>query len=166
MKTRTLIALTVVLGTSPLLAPRAIFAQEPEKLSQQNAIAGTMDIDFKSRKNLDEKGKPVKGAADHYAVTLNVAQTTEFKGTIQRLPLIGGLLGAAQKGQLTYAIDLSVLNPANLSQKRVVGKWVGTVPISASGEYSIEGASDSAHRMKLSATSSTARTVAPRLVRG
>ena len=151
MKTPALLALTVVLGTAPLLAPRAIFAQEAEKLSQQNAIAGTMDIDFKSRKNLDEKGKPVKGAADQYAVSLNVAQTTEFKGSIQRLPSIPGLIGMTQKGQLTYSIDLSVLNPANLSQKRAVGKWVGTVPISTTGEYSIEGASDSANRIAVDA---------------
>src|ERR1051325_6739401 len=69
MKPRQLLALTVVVGTTLLVAR----AQEPEKLSQQNAIAGTMDIDFKSRKNLDEKGKPQKGAADQYSVALNVA---------------------------------------------------------------------------------------------
>jgi hypothetical protein len=126
-------------------------AQEPEKVSLQNAIAGTMDIDFKSRKNLDEKGKPQKGAADQYNVALNVATTTEFKGTIQRLPSIAGLIGQTQKGQLNYSVDLSVLNPANLSQKRTVGKWVGTVPIATNGEYNIEGTADSAHRIAVDA---------------
>jgi hypothetical protein len=148
MKPHTLLALTAALGVTLLLPAHA---QEPEKVSQQNAIAGTMDIDFKSRKNLDEKGKPAKGAADQYSLAINVAQTTEFKGTTQRLPLIPGLLGPAQKGQLNYSIDLSVLNPANLSQKRTVGKWVGTVPISANGEYNVEGASDSPHRIAVDA---------------
>jgi hypothetical protein len=114
MKPRQLLILTAVVGITLLVAR----AQEPEKLSQQNAIAGTMDIDFKSRKNLDDKGKPQKGAADQYNVAINVAQTTEFKGTIQRLPSIPGLIVQTQKGQLNYSIDLSVLNPANLSQSR------------------------------------------------
>ena len=147
MKPRQLLALTAVLGTTLLVAR----AQEPEKASLQNAIAGTMDIDFKSRKSLDEKGKPQKGAADQYNVALNVGTTTEFKGTIQRLPSIAGLIGQTQKGQLNYSVDLSVLNPANLSQKRTVGKWVGTVPIATNGEYNIEGTADSAHRIAVDA---------------
>jgi hypothetical protein len=44
-----------------------------------------------------------------------------------------------------------VLNPANLSQKRTVGKWVGTVPISTNGEYNVEGTADSAHRIAVDA---------------
>jgi len=142
--------LTLSLAATTLLSP-ICGAQEPEKLNLPNAIAGTMDIDFKSRKNTDDKGKPVKGIADLYTTTLSVAQTTEFKGTIQRLPNVGGLLGTGQRGQLQYSLDLSVLNPANLSQKRAVGKWVGTVPAGADGVYAVDGLADSQHRIAVDA---------------
>lgn len=130
----------------------AVLAQEPEKLSQPSIINGTMDIDFKSRKDLDDKGKPKKGAADVYSVNLNVAKTTEFKGTIQRLPFVGGVLGfQEQKGQLVYGIDLAVINPVDMSQKKNIGKWVGTVPIGKDGVYAVAGAPDSAHRIAVDA---------------
>lgn len=141
-----LLATTMLLGSLPTLR-----AQEPEKLSQQNAIAGTMEIDFRTRKNTDEKGRPMKGVTDQYSLAMNVAQTTEFKGQIQRTPTLTTLGVQSQKGSLNYSVDLSVLNPANLSQKKTVGKWVGTVPISANGEYSIEGAADSPLRIAVDA---------------
>ncbi|MGV3532308.1 MAG: hypothetical protein ACO1QR_08045 [Chthoniobacteraceae bacterium] len=128
------------------------FAQEPEKLNQEGIISGTMDIDFKSRKNLDEKGKPMKGHSDVYSVALNVVKTTEFKGTIQRQPAVGGLLGLqGQPGQLVYGLDLAVINPVDMSQKKTIGKWVGTVPISNEGVYSVEGTPASPHRIAVDA---------------
>ena len=133
-----------------LLTP-ALRAQEPEKVTMNNAIGGSMDIDFRTRKNVDDKGRPTKGVTDLYTVSLNVAQTTEFKGIIERLPTVGGLLGTGQKGQLKYSIDLSVLNPANLTQKKTVGKWVGTVPMGADGVYNVEGPADSQHRIAVDA---------------
>jgi hypothetical protein len=140
----------LILGGFVSLAP-ALRAQEPEKLNLPNAIAGTMEIDFKSRKTLDDKGRPQKGVTDQYSVNLNVAQTTEFKGSIQRLPTVGGLLGSGQRGQIQYSVDLSVLNPANLSQKKAVGKWVGTVPMGTDGVYAVDGAADSQHRIAVDA---------------
>ncbi|MDB6148814.1 MAG: hypothetical protein JWQ44_262 [Chthoniobacter sp.] len=138
------------------VATTSLHAQEPEKINQPNAISGTMDIDFRSRKSLDDKGRPAKGAADQYTVAMNVAQTTEFKGTIQRLPSVAGFLGTeAQKGQLNYSVDLSVLNPANITQKKTVGKWVGTVPIAANGEYRVEGMPDSPLRIAVDAIGKT-----------
>lgn len=128
------------------------WAQEPEKITQPGIIAGTMDIDFKSRKNLDEKGQPLKGHSDVYSLALNVVKTTEFKGTIQRQPAVGGLLGLqAQPGQLVYGIDLSVLNPVDMSQKKTIGKWVGTVPIGKDGVYSAEGLPSSQNRIAVDA---------------
>lgn len=125
-------------------------AQEPEKLTQPGIISGTMDIDFKSRKMLDAKGTPEKGASDDYTVNLTVAKTTEFKGQIHRLPAIPGLL-SEQKGQITYGIDLAVINPVDMSQKKTVGKWVGTVPISKEGVYSVAGTSESPLRIAVDA---------------
>nr|MDQ3624402.1 hypothetical protein [Verrucomicrobiota bacterium] len=118
------------------------------KMTQPGIIAGTMDIDFKTRKNLNEKGQPQKGHSDTYTVACSVAKTTEFKGTIQRQPPIAGLLGLQeQKGHLNYSVDLVVINPVDMSQKKTVGKWVGTVPIGKDGVYSVDGLPDSPHRI-------------------
>jgi hypothetical protein len=126
--------------------------QEPEKITQPGIISGTMDIDFKSRKNLNEKNVPQRGFADVYSVMLNVVKTTEFKGQIQRLPYVPGILGyQEQKGQLVYSLDLAVINPVDMTQKKTIGKWVGTVPIGKDGVYSIEGTPDSKHRIAVDA---------------
>ena len=151
MKKLRLLPLTTLFAGLVAFAPTATRAQEPEKLSLPAAITGGMDIEFRTRKNLDDKGKPQKGVTDLYTVSLVVAQTTEFKGSIQRQPAIGGILGTGQKAQLVYSIDLSVLNPANLSQKRSVGKWVGTVPVMGNGEYNEEGLPDSLQRIAVDA---------------
>lgn len=127
-------------------------AQESEKLTQPGIISGTMDIDFRSRKNLTEKGQPQKGEKDIYNMIFSVAKTTEFKGNIQRMPFLPGTMGfQEQRGQLVYSIDLAVLNPVDMSQKKTIGKWVGTVPISKDGVYSVEGLPDSAHRIAVDA---------------
>ncbi len=151
MKKLHLLPLTTLFAGLVALAPVAVRAQEPEKLSLPTAITGGMDIEFRTRKNLDDKGKPQKGVTDQYVLSLNVAQTTEFKGSIQRQPALGGILGTGQKAQLAYSIDLAVLNPANLAQKRSVGKWVGTVPVTGNGEYNEEGLPDSLQRIAVDA---------------
>ena len=151
MKKIHLLSLTTLVAGLTVFAPLPGRAQEPEKLNLPGAIGGSMDIEFRTRKNLDEKGKPQKGVTDQYVLSLTVAQTTEFKGSIQRQPALGGILGTGQKGQLAYSIDLAVLNPANLSQKRSVGKWVGTVPVSGNGEYNEEGLPDSLQRIAVDA---------------
>ena len=151
MKKLHLLSLTTLVAGLTAFAPLPGRAQEPEKLNLQGAIGGSMDIDFKTRKSLDEKGKPQKGVSDQYTLSLTVAQTTEFKGSIQRQPAVGGILGTGQKAQLLYSVDLSVLNPANLSQKKAVGKWVGTVPVAANGEYNEEGLADSQQRIAVDA---------------
>ncbi len=144
---------TLLAGLTLCIAATATLqAQEAEKLSQPGIIAGTMEIDFKSRKNLTDKGQPQKGVADTYSVAMNVAKTTEFKGQIQRLPFAGGILGLQeQKGQLNYSLDLSVINPVDMSQKKTIGKWVGTVPVAKDGVYAVEGAADSPLRIAVDA---------------
>ena len=139
MKKLHLLSLITLTAGLTVFTPLQARAQELEKLNLQGAIGGSMDIEFRTRKNLDEKGKPQKGVTDLYTLSLTVAQTTEFKGTIQRTPAVGGILGTEQKGQLTYSIDLSVMNPANLSQKHTVGKWVGTVPVRQTANITRKG---------------------------
>jgi hypothetical protein len=127
--------------------PAAAAQSGPEQITEDNVIAGNMDITFGTRTNLDttgdlKAGSPAIGAKDEYKFSLGVAKTTDFTGTISRQPnLFTKNLGRRkQDALLTYSIDLGVLNPRDLKQKKVVGKWVGTVPIdTASGHFDLAG---------------------------
>lgn len=141
---------TVATVATLALAPLG-WASSPQDelptLSEPNVIAGTMDITFESRTKLDtsgdlKKGSAAIGAKDSYKLAIQVAKTTEFSGTIQRQPkLFSSVLGRTkQDAELTYSVDLTVLNPRDLKQKKVVGKWVGTVPMNPeTGAYDLAG---------------------------
>ncbi len=126
-------------------------AQELEKLQQTGAVTGTVNINFKTRTEVDDKGKPKPGAKDSYDVSLTVGRTTAFQGKVERQPLItSSLLGRVeQPGQLTYALNLVVMNPVDLTQRKTVGKWVGTVPINAEGVYDLTGGDSSPLRISV-----------------
>lgn len=136
-------------------------AQAPATLTEEGVIAGTMDIEFETRTKLDtsgdlKKGSPAIGAKDTYKLSLQVAKTTEFNGTIVRMPkLYSSILGRTkQDASLYYSVDLTVMNPNDLKQKKVVGKWVGTVPSDPeTGAYDLLGgkAKESALRVKIDA---------------
>jgi hypothetical protein len=142
-----------LIATATFLSPMFLGAQAPEPVTMPGIITGKMNITFKSRTDLDDKGKPAKGALDTYDFVMNVAQTTEYAGKITRQPqLTGDMLGRVmQPAQLVYSMDLAVLNPTNLAQKKTIGKWVGTVPISTTGEYQLAGLPDSQHRIAVEA---------------
>jgi hypothetical protein len=120
---------------------------QDQTLSEQGVIAGTLDIEFKSRTELDTagtytEGSSALGAKDTYTLKLTVAKTTEFSGKITRQPdLFTKIIRSQkQKAELGFDINLAVRNPKNLDEKRNVGKWVGTVPINANtGAYEITG---------------------------
>lgn len=120
---------------------------QEQTLTEQGVIAGTVDIDFKSRTELDTagtytEGSSALGAKDTYTIKLTVAKTTEFSGKITRQPdLFTKIIRSQkQKAELGFDINLAVRNPKNLDEKRNVGKWVGTVPINATtGAYEISG---------------------------
>jgi len=130
-----------------------------DTVTKEKVIAGTMDIDFATRTNLDTSGdlkpnSPALGAKDTYKFTLSVAETTEFAGKIERQPNLftKTLARRKQDAQLWYSIDLSLFNPRDLKVKKTVGKWVGTIPIdTASGAYDLSGgrAKESALRVKV-----------------
>jgi len=130
-----------------LMLAGSALGQEAGLITEEKVIAGTMDIDFGTRANLDtsgdlKAGSAVLGAKDNYKFDLSVAQTTQFTGTINRQPnLYSKTLGRRkQDALLSYSIDLAVLNPRDLKQKKVVGKWVGTVPIdTTTGAYDLAG---------------------------
>lgn len=129
------------------LAAAPALGQAAEQITEQNFIAGSMDIDFGTRTNLDrsgdlKEGSAAIGAKDTYKFQINVAKTTEFAGSITRQPnLYTKNLGRRkQDAQLAFDVNLSVLNPKDIKQKKTVGKWVGLVPIdTASGAFDLAG---------------------------
>lgn len=146
MKTRigrflTLAAVGITtLTLSPALA-------QDQLLTEDDIISGSMDIDFGTRTNLDTSGKLKEGSAalgakDTYKFKLSVAKTTEFDGEITRQPNLYSKLiqKKAQEAELGYSINLAVLNPRDLKQKKVVGKWVGQIPVDpATGAFNLGG---------------------------
>jgi hypothetical protein len=124
-----------------LLSPQPTLADEPEKLNLPKAISGTMDIDYSSRKNTDDKGKPKAGTKDTYTMALTVAGTTEFAGKIVRLPNLTkwGGYKAVQEAGLGFEVNVAVINPANPAQKKTVGVFVGNVALGTDGKYDPSG---------------------------
>ncbi|MDZ4831661.1 MAG: hypothetical protein SGJ09_15865 [Phycisphaerae bacterium] len=127
-------------------------------MSETDVIAGTMEITFNTRTKKDssgdlKEGSAAVGAKDLYKFDLVVAKTTQFTGEITRQPnLYTSTLGRQkQAAQLGFAIDLMVMNPKDMKQKRSVGKWVGTVPIdTASGAYNLgAGDADGESRLRI-----------------
>ena len=97
-------------------------------------VMGGMGLDAAMIANTSgdlKKGSPAVGAKDSYKLDVMVAKTTQFSGTITRMPnLFSSILSRKkQDAQLNYSIDLAVLNPKDTKQRKVVGKWVGMVPI-------------------------------------
>jgi hypothetical protein len=144
-RTAPFVVLALVLMMT-LAIPSRVFAED-QTLSEDDVISGTMNIDFKTRTNLDTSGdlkkdSPAIGAQDTYQFQMHVAKTTEFSGKILRQPkLFSSVLGRVkQQGNMQFDINIAVLNPRDLKQKRNVGKWVGTVPTDpASGKYDLAG---------------------------
>ena len=128
-------------------APFATAQDAPNLITENNVIAGTINIDFGTRTNLDTTGNLKKdsaalGAKDSYKLNLNVAKTTEYSGEVIRQPkLLSSLIGTTkQDGRLYYNLNIAVLNPKDLTQKKVVGKWVGEVPLDTkTGAYDLAG---------------------------
>jgi hypothetical protein len=135
-----------------LAAPGAARAQDkgsgdPSLLTQEDVVAGNMDIQFNTRTSQDSsgdlvEGSPAMGASDNYQFTLSVAQTTEFSGTVTRQPnLYTKLLRRRKQGAaLGFNVNLAVKNPRDLKQKKAIGKLVGGIPVDEkSGAYLLDG---------------------------
>ena len=148
MKRTSLRVLVLHVGLACGLALIAAFARAQEAtVTEEGVITGTMDIDFKTRTDLDTEGvyvegSPRLGAKDTYTFKLVVGKTTEYTGKITRQ---GDLFtkvikSQKQKAALGFDVALAVRNPKNLDEKRNVGKWVGTLPINTqTGVYDIAG---------------------------
>ncbi|MFM9958561.1 MAG: hypothetical protein ACKVZJ_10825 [Phycisphaerales bacterium] len=149
---------TVGLAVFSPLAPVAVAqSAETPTLTEENVIAGTMEIDFRTRTQPDstgdlKKGSPALGVKDRYKFDLSVAKTTKFTGEITRQPNLysSTLARKKQEANLWYSIDLAVLNPKDLKQSRVVGKWVGTMPVdTTTGAFDLAGGSKSESPLRI-----------------
>ncbi|MCC6322855.1 MAG: hypothetical protein IT438_15635 [Phycisphaerales bacterium] len=146
----------VVLSAAAIGAP-SVYNAEPEKITEDGVIAGTMDIQFNTRTSKDTSGdlredSPAVGVKDRYSFSLSVVKTTEYSGEITRQPnLFTKTLGRKkQDAQLFYKVDLAVLNPKDTKQKKNVGRWVGTVPIdTASGAFDLSGGAKSESQLRI-----------------
>lgn len=136
-----------LLGLSAAIASSAWAQDAPQQITKDGVIAGTMNIEFKTRTSEDTsgdlaEGSPAIGVQDKYTFDLSVAETTQFTGSIVRQPNIYTRLvrKIKQGAALGFDIQLAVLNPQDLKQKKNVGKWVGNVPINtATGAYELNG---------------------------
>jgi hypothetical protein len=138
-----LMMLPVVVGALLLAAP----AGAQDDLLNEDVITGSMTIDFRTRTSKDTSGEFVEGSPalnvqDSYALDMTVVKTVQFTGKIVRQPNIYTkvMRKLKQGAALGFDITLAVLNPKNLSEKKVVGKWVGNVPINTeTGAYDLAG---------------------------
>lgn len=98
-------------------------------------VLGAIDIRYNSRASA-VNGTPKEKTSDRYGITLNMSDSAVFKGTIDYLPLITGTFDRIiQPASLIYQLDCDVVNPANPSQTKNVGRLYGLVPIDINGVY-------------------------------
>ena len=99
-------------------------------------IGGKVDIRYNTRVDVDSAGKPKAGVTDVYTLDLNVSNSAIFRGTVSHLPNRVGVVSALNSdGRLTFNIDCHVVNPANPSQTKSVGRLTGVVPIDMKSNY-------------------------------
>lgn len=98
--------------------------------AQESFIKGELNIRYDSRQ------KPgTEGVTDKYALNINVANSAIFRGTIEHLPFIAKTFGANQQSVLNYNLETDIVNPANVSQTRNVGKIYGATPVTENNLY-------------------------------
>lgn len=90
-------------------------------------VKGTLAIQYNSR---SAAGRP-----DVYTMDLNYSDSAVFRGSITNTPIIVGTFGVTQPASLNYRLECDVVNPANPTQRRNIGRLYGDVPISQDGVY-------------------------------
>jgi hypothetical protein len=103
-------------------------------------IKGTMNITYNTHQN----PAGTKGIQDVYDINLNVANSVVFHGKMSDTPqIIEGMFSKSvtQPRTLKYDVDCDVVNPANPSQTRNIGRMYGIVPITSDGVYDYDKSS-------------------------
>jgi len=150
MSTLSRVGFTTLLAGLFFVTPffNSIARAADDQVTEKDVINGTMQITFNTRTNLDssgdlKEGSPAIGIKDQYHFTMKVAKTTQYDGDIFRQPKLYSsvLKRTKQEGLMSFNTYIKVLNPANLSQSKDVGKWVGDVKVHpTSGAYDLGAA--------------------------
>jgi hypothetical protein len=102
--------------------------------AQTNKITGSIAINYSSR----DSSPPKVGAVDTYAIDIQVANSAKYSGTVVDTPqIVEGMFAKkiVQPRSLQFDVACDVVNPANPSQTRNIGKLFGRVPITSEGVY-------------------------------
>ncbi len=129
--------LALAVGAGLLVSGQTVLAEE--KLSESGYITGSLVIDWDSRLPRNREHDSAKpGVADVFDMDVSVGNTF-YRGKIQCLPYVFSrhLGRVLQEGACRYDVDLGVINPADRSQQRVVGKLVGTATKDRNGRIDL-----------------------------
>ncbi len=134
MRTKFLAVAAAFMFAVPISAQAQVYT---EPATQQDAIKGTMVIDFGTRINASDDGVPQSGAVDTYETNLEVFNSIILQGTIERRPwLPSGFLGVtAQEGYLAFDLRTILRNPANPTATVTLGAWIGAMELDGGGKY-------------------------------
>lgn len=118
-------------------------------------VKGTLDITYNTHSDIDESGQSKEGVTDLYLYNLTVVDTLLFNGEICHQPtLFSSILGReTQAALIQYDMTMSVRNPENVAEVKVVGKIAGKAPIDKKGVYCF---SDGTLRMAIEASGKAA----------
>ncbi len=128
--------LSLVLATG-LIATTVIAAEPP--ISQDNFIKGSLAINWGTRLPQNRDGDyPKIDVTDNFAYDVTVGSTF-YKGVVQCRPYIFSkhLGRVLQVGDCKYDVNVGVINPANPTQTKTVGKIVGNYAIDQNGQVNL-----------------------------
>jgi hypothetical protein len=120
-----------------LIATTAIAAEPP--ITQENFIKGSLIVNWDTRLPQNRDGDyPKADITDNFVYDVTVG-TTFYKGAVKCKPYIFSkhLGRVIQVGDCTYEVNVGVINPANPTQTKTVGKLVGNYAIDQNGQVNL-----------------------------
>jgi hypothetical protein len=123
--------------TVGLLATTVIAAEPP--ITQDNFIKGTLAVTWETRLPHNRDGDfPKIDITDNFVYDVTVG-TTFYKGAVKCRPYIFSkhLGRVLQVGECRYDVNVGVINPANPTQTKTVGKIVGNYAIDQNGQVNL-----------------------------
>lgn len=129
-------ALSLALATT--LIATTVFAAEPP-ITQENFIKGTIAVSWDTRLPQNRDGDyPKIDVTDNFVYDVTVG-TTFYKGVVKCRPYIFSkhLGRVLQVGDCKYDVNVGVINPANPTQTKTVGKVVGNYAIDQHGQVNL-----------------------------
>jgi hypothetical protein len=128
--------LTLTLAAA--LIATSVFAADPP-ITQDNFIKGSLAVTWETRLPQNRDGEfPKTDITDNFVYDVTVG-TTFYKGAVKCKPhIFSKHLGRVlQVGDCKYDVSVGVINPANPSQTKTVGKIVGNYAIDQNGQVNL-----------------------------